>query len=850
MSEIKTRKRAGVKVSLVLLSLLLFLLIFAPVAAAAIYGDINDDGDVDVQDVVLAMKHALGLELLTGTEKSVADVNGDSDVDVQDVTLIMQYSLGLIDDFPMRDLEVSSVKALNARQVEVVFNRKIVDEPVENLLNYEVYKQGSMGTNVFGVSSDGAVAQLLEDGKTVLLTLNDGQQFTNYTTTNRVIVKEAVGLKENYTNSAVVFTDTTVPTLVSVESIGKRTIALNFSEPVKPSSAPLENIALNDGAIALDLNNAKYIDSKWQVVINTFSDLTAGTTYTVTLRANHNLEDYVGLKVVPSSKTFVHTPLTTAPTVSAEAISEKTLRLTFNRSVTLTTAGANVEFRYGYNTSGAMKRTSANMNGAAASFATSAVVGSGNTKYDITFENPMNPGSGMVYIHYLTDTDAAGRIADGFGNVLPNNSSVSFTVVPDTNRPTVTSVTVVNNTTIDVTFSEPVTGATATNNYTLTNPQGNAVTITSATLKAGTLTSYRLAVGSLAAGGAFTFTVKDEIKDLSVAQNKLVPYSTVLNVTDSIAPFITEPDNTTLSDKYYRQPPVPSKKVRIYFSEEMNSADLADKTKYQNAAYSNANPLVASPATNGMSVYLEFANDVTGNLNVGNLRDLAGNTFAGFAVTLQGADAPEIGLDKAPVAETTGTVKLFLDDIVLGVNPADFEVDNGIGNWLAPTDFSQTVVNGKTVITLILPDSHKLEYDADSAEVRTVSSPGNVGATTNAKNAYGVPINIAAEPIKDKISPVIGTAVFVDNETIHLTFEEKMESDTFAPATRNGFAVSGSTGIKTYTQNLVDSEIVVVKWVSGTKFTAGVSVVTYDSSLANITDANGNALASFTKTTQ
>jgi hypothetical protein len=68
-------------------------------AVAVIHGDLNGDGRVDVQDVVKAMRHSLGLEALDDLQSFLADVNSDGKVNVQDVSLVMQKSLGLIEAF-------------------------------------------------------------------------------------------------------------------------------------------------------------------------------------------------------------------------------------------------------------------------------------------------------------------------------------------------------------------------------------------------------------------------------------------------------------------------------------------------------------------------------------------------------------------------------------------------------------------------------------------------------------------------------------------------------------------------------------------------------------------------------
>lgn len=94
------KKLAGVVLKIILISFFIFLLLTSTQTSAASYGDINGDGRIDVNDVVLVMRHTLGMNSLDGERKVRADVNGDGAVNVQDVSLIMQKSLGLINNFP------------------------------------------------------------------------------------------------------------------------------------------------------------------------------------------------------------------------------------------------------------------------------------------------------------------------------------------------------------------------------------------------------------------------------------------------------------------------------------------------------------------------------------------------------------------------------------------------------------------------------------------------------------------------------------------------------------------------------------------------------------------------------
>ena len=64
-------------------------------------GDVDFDGSVTVSDALIVMRHASGLDTLTGDALIAADVDGDGVVTQDDATTIMQYSAGLITVFPI-----------------------------------------------------------------------------------------------------------------------------------------------------------------------------------------------------------------------------------------------------------------------------------------------------------------------------------------------------------------------------------------------------------------------------------------------------------------------------------------------------------------------------------------------------------------------------------------------------------------------------------------------------------------------------------------------------------------------------------------------------------------------------
>lgn len=66
-----------------------------------LYGDINQDGVVDVRDATIIKKYSAGILELTDEQLIAADVNGDGFVNDDDATLISQYYMELINFFPV-----------------------------------------------------------------------------------------------------------------------------------------------------------------------------------------------------------------------------------------------------------------------------------------------------------------------------------------------------------------------------------------------------------------------------------------------------------------------------------------------------------------------------------------------------------------------------------------------------------------------------------------------------------------------------------------------------------------------------------------------------------------------------
>lgn len=60
-----------------------------------IYGDVNNDGIIDVKDVIQLLRHLVGLTSIPPEQLEVADVNGNGEVTIFDAVYILRYLVGI-----------------------------------------------------------------------------------------------------------------------------------------------------------------------------------------------------------------------------------------------------------------------------------------------------------------------------------------------------------------------------------------------------------------------------------------------------------------------------------------------------------------------------------------------------------------------------------------------------------------------------------------------------------------------------------------------------------------------------------------------------------------------------------
>lgn len=725
------------------------------------------------------------------------------------------------------ELKVESVSAINAKQVEIKFNKEVDATSAEDLTNYNVYLQGALATDVS--DNAGASAKLQSDKKTVILTLETtGGAFTNDTTGN--VVEVATSLKAvdgsvlaaKYTKADVAFTDGTLPSLMSAEQIASNQVKLVFNEPVRDEDGNLtfdgNEVAIDNGAIPVSSITADVDDRA--LIVQTYATLTNGE-HTVKLQSGA-VEDFVSYVNLQQTKTFTAQGDTTVPTVTVKSATPDKVTLNFSKPVKFdpsTGAADNIAFRAVYNNTGNQLLGNASI---------ARILKADGTQYDgslvselaLDFPSDLPPGSVDVYIEYVSTTNTTNVIKDGYGNTLPEQKVVANTTI-DTVKPTVAKVERTSSTTVDITFSEAVeaTSANLSTNYTITTSTGANVAVNSAQLQADNKT-VRLTTANLS-GGTYTIKAKN-VKDRAVpTANTMDEYTTTFTAPDASNP-------TVLSAQYVDGNGVTTKdKVVVKFSEAMatsGAGSIADKLNYYYSTNnrSSYNSLGANDSVqvsaDGKTATITLASNVAwdatpsnNDIKFGPVTDAAGNrlisnTTIGHEMNLSAA---AVGVLSAEFTDVN-KVKVVFDSVLTTVDASEFALANdssGTGLGYTLSVFSHTVEEGKSVV--VFESNTAVGYDGK------VSGPANVAfvtaGTTNTKTVDGLTVGALAydgtfadadatpNQIVDKVAPALATTnpvitVDADNDGyidhIQVEFQEAVSDATL---NLNSFTVAGYT---------------------------------------------------------
>ncbi len=433
--------------------------------------------------------------------------------------------------------KVDSVTADNYREVVVAFNGTVDKDSAEEVANYKI-----KGIDI-------ASADLQEDGKTVVLTLNDTlfQQKAHVISVEDVKSSTEGEVVADYASSFIPL-DVTVPTVSDIKALGTKAFQVTFSEPIETGANVLTNYKVDGKSV---FGSIRTVSSKVVIVSATLE--VGDHKLSVT-----NVKDYAGFAVNAIDLPFVVAEDSDAP----EIVSIKSVDLT----------GVEIEFNEPVKSVGKVYHTAA-INSVQPSQP------NGSTKLTVNFINKMNLAETSVTV--LAVEDFSGNKAD---------RTVTLTPELDKTRPTVAVEVDETAKTVSLEYSKAV-DASALNvaNYVVkldgkvdtsigVNSKGNPFVVVPVNAK-----EYSFSLSGLKAG-KYTLEISG-VQDTSVIKNTMLPFTYSFEVGDTTA--------TAINSVWYEEGTAKSGKADynlfVQFNRDMaveGSGSVLDRNKFR--LYSDA----------------------------------------------------------------------------------------------------------------------------------------------------------------------------------------------------------------------------------------------------------------------
>lgn len=586
--------------------------------------------------------------------------------------------------------QVVSASAPTDRSVDVVFDEPVDLLTAETVSNYSI----TPALNITG-------AVLRADGKTVRLTVDVQTKGQNYTVTVNNVRDISANAMTTAGTAAFTGVDTTPPAVVSATPVTDTTVNIRFNEPIEAATAETPaNYAISPALVV----TAVVLQADGVTVQLTTAVQADGTGYTVTVANVHDLSS----NAISDSNTASFTGIDTTPpqVVSASTVNDTTVDILFNEPVNSETAqdAAN----YGISPALAVSNAVLQADGRTVRLTTARQ--SWQTTYNVT-------------VSIVTDTS---------GNVISGSNTASFSGV-DTTAPRVVSATPVNETTVDVLFSEGVDAATSQipANYSLSP----GLAVSGVVLQADGET-VRLTTSIQTFNTNYTVAVTN-VHDLAgntISANNTATFTGV----DTAAPSVTA--GTALD---YRT-------IDITFSEKVDAASAQNSANYTIIPALAVNGAVLQP--DGVTVRLTTDPQTGGTIytvTVTEVKDIAGNAIgANNLVDIAGVSpptttAPKVLSASAPVNTAAAVVFSATMDPVTAQNPANYSIfpalsvtgailqEDGITVRLS----TATQVSG-TVYTVTVSNVKDQYGNVIGSTDNTASFTGSALAATNPHGRY------------------------------------------------------------------------------------------------------------------
>ena len=640
------------------------------------------------------------------------------------------------------------ISAINLKEVEVKFNQKVDAETAENDENYTI-------SNGITVES----ATLLDDEMTVRLELTN--KLTNqakYKISIKNIKAGSMTLAE-VKDMAFMPIDNTLPTVVSVTSLGNKAVKVVFSEPIEKAAI---------GSFKLD-GKAFYGSNEFasrSIILKPYdaSALSVGE-HTLTVAG---VVDYCGFKSLSEDIKFTVVQDDVKPVVSNVTATLEKVTVTFSEDVDPDTVSVdNVYWKSGNDKMKAVSKTQL-----------------AGDKYEFDFTGRSLPG-------YETTLYVEG-VKDYSGNEI-SETTVKVKATIDETRPEVTEVKADDSrTVITVKFNKKIQPDSNNAKYfVITDKDGKVRSIKSVGIDSDcrvlTVTLY----SPLPQG---TNTIKiSGIQDATTLKNTMLDYSTEITFGDTKAPEVAY----TSTNATYRR-------VIINFSEKMDASTIANPANYiitfNNIARQMPSDAEFTVIQDSKAILITFPDKIadkdvtfggTGltKIQVMGVKDLAGNILKDFSypITIDATDEASFDVYDETISTTC---KAAITDLnVIGV-----KFNKGIAK-AGKADFSITGKDTKGQNLVI--DSVSADH-SDVVTIKTtkainqndttlaIATVANNGMETTAGSGVNV-ASISNVEILDMVAPRVTlgdnqtklvTSNLGDDATIELPFNENLDNTT------------------------------------------------------------------------
>jgi len=641
--------------------------------------------------------------------------------------------------------------APNNIQIYVAYNEKVDKTSAQKVDNYKL-SSGSI---------DKAVLQ--DDGVTVVLTLkydSAKKQDDKVDLTIKNVKSEAGVTIAETTLKDILFLDKDIPTVVDAKVVGKDTIKVTFSEPMKGTKETVGDVtnyyldkdgfAVNGGK--LYVKEAKLQNNYTEALVKLYSNLPEGD---VTIQVKSTSEDFAGFGVIGKLITLNVVKDAEAPVVVGYENAKPT-EVTLIWSEDIEFDGKAV--KEWYHTNAANYVTDVTIDGNKSTLKFTGIEKDDGSKID----NKLPPSA---YVYVLKEA-----VKDLWGNKNAQQM-LNIEVLVDETAPEVSSVKQASDSEsqIIVTYNENMDkdSTEKASNYTILDSEGKEVEdiidgVSYASKKATITFTKKL-------GGDYSIVIKG-VKDES--NNEIVEVTVPFSIKD-----ISDPEFDDFTAIVYNRAEK-GQMLKVSFGEAMATEgkyainDL-DKYYFGDQAIKDLEGVSITVVDSGKAVEIMIASEEDDDdgydipeptdadpvyVTIARVADAAGNYTKEFQYNVPIKDSASTPVTFTAEATARNVVKVtFAEEVKFEV--ADFRISDGVtvtdGVYKIGLAGIETTLNdkGKTVATFTLAKNLPIDFNNGDAEVQVIIPTGATKPKT--ENKYGVKIATADVDIKDKIAPTL-----------------------------------------------------------------------------------------------